>query len=112
MLQIHLTFILYPSLSWDLCTVNSPRPALASPRLAPVLLFSLLPSEFAAFTGRPAKFCALHFANGIWDANIAEVMPHPGTDPEVVETVLKFSKDINMVPFRIRKEQNGYLINR
>jgi len=79
--------------------------------LSRFLLSSLLPSEFAEFTGRPSKFCALHFANGIWDANIAEVMPHPGTDPEVVETVLKFSKDINMVPFSIKKEQNGYLIN-
>lgn len=38
-------------------------------------------------------------------------MPHPGTDPETVSTVLKFARDIQMVPFHIRKEQNGYLIN-
>ena len=73
---------------------------------------TLLPSEFAEYTGRPSKFCALHFANGIWDANIGEVMPHSGTDPKVVDTVLQFARDINMVPFKIMKEQNGYLINR
>ncbi len=72
---------------------------------------TLLPSSFAEVTGRPEKFCALHFANGIWDANIGEVMPHPGTDPAVTRTVLKFAKDIGMVPFLLKKEHNGYLIN-
>lgn len=72
---------------------------------------TLLPSQFAKDTGRPHQFCALHFANGIWDANIGEVMPHPGTSEETVRTVLSFAKEIGMVPFHVRKEQNGYLIN-
>lgn len=72
---------------------------------------TLLPSDFADVTGRPDRFCALHFANGIWDANIGEVMPHPGTDPAVVAKVLRFASDIGMVPFLLRKEHNGYLIN-
>lgn len=28
-----------------------------------------VPSFYAKETGRPEKFCALHFANGIWDSN-------------------------------------------
>jgi len=28
-----------------------------------------LPSHYAEETGRPGKFLALHFANGIWDAD-------------------------------------------
>lgn len=36
-----------------------------------------LPSEYAKETVRPEKFLALHFANGIWDANVGEVMGHP-----------------------------------
>ena len=72
---------------------------------------TLLPSQFAKDTGRPHHFCALHFANGIWDANIGEVMPHSGTSEETVRTVLRFAKEIGMVPFHVRKEQNGYLIN-
>ncbi len=72
---------------------------------------SLLPSLFAKYTGRPEKFLALHFANGIWDANIGEVMPHPGTDPKYVEIVRQFAKDIGMVPVVIKKEQPAYILN-
>ncbi|MGI9289695.1 MAG: 3-hydroxyacyl-CoA dehydrogenase [Gammaproteobacteria bacterium] len=72
---------------------------------------TLLPSQFANDTGRPEKFLALHFANGIWDANIGEVMGHEGTDSAVFETVVQFAKDIGMVPIPIHKEQNGYVIN-
>ena len=72
---------------------------------------SLLPGKFAQITGRPEKFLALHFANGIWTANIGEVMPHPGTDPKYVDIVAKFARDIGMVPVIIRKEQPGYILN-
>ena len=72
---------------------------------------SLLPSKFAEFTGRPEKFLALHFANGIWDANIGEVMPHAGTKPEYVDIVVQFAKDIGMVPVVIKKEQPAYILN-
>ena len=70
-----------------------------------------LPSDYAAFTGRPEKFLALHFANGIWDANVGEVMGHEGTDPEIFDRVLEFAKEIDMVPIPIKKEQNGYVLN-
>jgi len=70
-----------------------------------------LPSDYAAFTGRPEKFLALHFANGIWDANVGEVMGHEGTDPEIFDRVLEFAKEIGMVPIPIHKEQNGYILN-
>ena len=35
---------------------------------------TLLPSDVKDFTGRPAQFLALHFANNIWRSNTAEVM--------------------------------------
>jgi 3-hydroxybutyryl-CoA dehydrogenase len=72
---------------------------------------TLLPSEIAEGTGRPEKFLALHFANRIWVANVGEVMKHPGTAPEVFERVLKFAAEIGMVPIRIEKEHNGYVLN-
>jgi len=72
---------------------------------------TLLPSEIADGTGRPERFLALHFANRIWVANVGEVMRHPGTDPEVFERVLKFAAEIGMVPIRIEKEHNGYVLN-
>jgi len=72
---------------------------------------TLLPSQMADATGRPARFLALHFANEIWERNIGEVMGHPGTDPEIFELVVTFAKAIGMVPIRLDKEQSGYVIN-
>lgn len=70
-----------------------------------------LPSDYAQETGRPEKFLALHFANGIWDANVGEVMGHPGTDPKIFDRVVEFAREIGMVPIPIHKEQNGYVLN-
>ena len=70
-----------------------------------------LPSDYAYTTGRPEKFLALHFANGIWDANVGEVMGHPGTDKKVFDRVVEFAREIGMVPIPIYKEQNGYVLN-
>ncbi len=72
---------------------------------------TLLPSMLAPYTGRPEKFLALHFANPVWAANIGEVMGHPGTDPQVFDTVINFAKQIGLVPIPIHKEQPGYVLN-
>jgi 3-hydroxyacyl-CoA dehydrogenase len=72
---------------------------------------TLLPSQFAEFTGRPEKFLALHFANSIWKNNTAEIMVHPGTDEQYVEEVTAFSRAIGMIPFVLKKEQPGYILN-
>ena len=72
---------------------------------------TLLPSDFAEFTGRPEKFLALHFANMIWKNNTAEVMEHVGTDPQVAQDVLAFASAIGMVPLHVKKEQPGYILN-
>ncbi len=72
---------------------------------------TMLPSRFAEHTGRPAKYCALHFANTIWKNNTAEVMGHPGTDPAIYDQVVAFADEINMVPLKLHKEQPGYILN-
>ncbi|PZR19926.1 MAG: 3-hydroxyacyl-CoA dehydrogenase [Flavobacterium psychrophilum] len=72
---------------------------------------TLLPSQFSEFTGRPAKFIALHFANEIWKYNTAEIMGHSGTSSEVFDTLVAFAKSIGMVALPVYKEQPGYIIN-
>lgn len=72
---------------------------------------TMLPSTFAQYTGRPEKYCALHFANSIWKNNTAEVMGHPGTDPAIYAEVVKFAEAIGMVPLELHKEQPGYILN-
>ncbi|MBR0472479.1 MAG: 3-hydroxyacyl-CoA dehydrogenase [Methanosphaera sp.] len=72
---------------------------------------TLLPSTFAEYTGRPAKYLALHFANEIWKNNTAEVMGHPETEQKYYDEVVKFAEAINMVPLQLKKEQPGYILN-
>jgi 3-hydroxybutyryl-CoA dehydrogenase len=72
---------------------------------------TLLPSKFAAATGRPSQFLALHFANEIWKHNTAEIMGHSGTSPEVFNKVVAFAKSIGMITLPLHKEQPGYILN-
>lgn len=72
---------------------------------------TLLPSDLMAFTGRPDRFLALHFANHVWVHNTAEIMGTTETSPEVYRTVVEFAGDIGMVPIELKKEKAGYLLN-
>lgn len=72
---------------------------------------TLLPSMFAQATGRPKKFCALHFANTIWINNTAEIMGHSETSKETFDTIVDFAKAIGMVTLPLHKEQPGYILN-
>ena len=72
---------------------------------------SLLPSMYAEATGRPDRLAALHFHQPVWSANIVDVMPHPGTSPETIETLLGFSVRIGQIPIQLRKESPGYVFN-
>ncbi|WP_144513852.1 3-hydroxyacyl-CoA dehydrogenase [Bacillus sp. FJAT-22090] len=72
---------------------------------------TMVPSQFAEYTGRPAKFLALHFANEIWKNNTAEVMGHAGTDENIALQVIEFAKSIGMIPLHVKKEQPGYILN-
>jgi len=72
---------------------------------------SLVPSMFAAATGRPDRFAALHFHIPVWSSNVADVMPHPGTSAETTELLLAFALSIGQVPIRLRKENFGYVFN-
>jgi len=88
----------------------------ASRRAPPRTIFTtntstLAPSVLAGFVDRPQQFLALHFAIGVWDANIGEVMAHPGTDAAVFDEVLAFAREVGLVPIPIPVEQEGYLSN-
>ena len=72
---------------------------------------TLLPRDFADATGRPGKFCALHFANLIWKLNVVEVMAHPATERETLAAVARFAIELGMVPIAVAGEQNGYVLN-
>lgn len=72
---------------------------------------TLLARDFAVATGRPDKFCALHYANLIWIMNVIEIMAHPQTTRETLRQMTKFTIETGMVPIAVQKEQNGYVLN-
>lgn len=72
---------------------------------------TLLPSMFAEASGRPDRLVALHFHLPVWDANVADVMAHPGTDPQVVEAVVAFARRIGQIPIISGRENSGYVFN-
>jgi 3-hydroxybutyryl-CoA dehydrogenase len=72
---------------------------------------TMLASEIAGFTDRPASFLACHVARPIWARPMFEIMPHPGTDPALVEKVTAFARSVGLVPIRIAKEHPAYVSN-
>lgn len=70
----------------------------------------LVPSMFAQATGRPEKLVALHF-HDLRANNIADLMPHPRTSPEVVGLVQDFAKRIGQIVILLRRENSGYVFN-
>ena len=72
---------------------------------------TLLPSDFAAASGRPERFCAMHFANLIWHMNLCEIMGHSQTDEATLCIATKVAIEIGMVPIPVLKEQNAYVLN-
>lgn len=71
----------------------------------------LVPSQFAAATGRPDRLLALHFHLPVWINNLADVMPHAGTAPEVTSLVVAFARRIGQVPIELQHEYHGYVFN-
>ena len=71
----------------------------------------LLPSQFAEASGRGDRLLALHFHLPVWVNNLTDVMPHPGTAPEVTQLVVAFARRIGQVPIEMRREYNGYVFN-
>ncbi|MDO5852269.1 MAG: 3-hydroxyacyl-CoA dehydrogenase [Methanobacteriaceae archaeon] len=72
---------------------------------------TLLPSQFAEYTGRAEKYLALHFANTIWKNNTGEIMGHAGTDQKYYDMVVEFAEAIGMIPLKLKKEQPAYILN-
>jgi len=71
----------------------------------------LLPSLLAEKTGRPDKFAALHFHQHVWEANVADIMPHPGTSKATMELLRAFAESIGQIPIVLKKEHPAYVFN-
>ena len=72
---------------------------------------SLVPSQFAAASGRPQLFCAFHFHRPVWTSNVVDIMPHPATAAETVTLLHDFARRIDQIPIYIKREHPSYVFN-
>ncbi len=72
---------------------------------------TLLPSQLAKSTKRSERVIALHFHLPVWVSNVADVMPHNATAPEVTELVRELARRIGQVPIVLQREHHGYVFN-
>ena len=70
----------------------------------------LMPSWFAAETGRPNKFCAFHF-HDVFFANVVDIMPHAETEQWVIDLLMVLGRKLNQTPVVVKKESPGYIFN-
>jgi len=70
----------------------------------------LLPSWFAAETGRHGLFCAFHF-HDVFLANVVDIMPHAATESWVTDLLMEMGRKLNQTPVFVKKESNGYIFN-
>ena len=71
---------------------------------------SLLPSLYAAETGRPEHFCAFHF-HDVFYANVVDIMPNPKTESWMMPLLQDFGKSIQQTPVFVKKESPAYIFN-
>jgi len=71
---------------------------------------SLLPSLFANATGRPERFCALHF-HDVFYANVVDIMPNPKTEPWIINLLKEYGESIQQTPVIMKRESPGYIFN-
>ncbi len=72
---------------------------------------SLVPSQFADSCRYPGRLAAMHFHLPVAICKIVDLMPHPGTDPDVVPSLDAFTRRIDQVPIRYAREHHGYIFN-
>jgi len=70
----------------------------------------LLPSQLANHSGRPNKFCALHF-HDVFYSRVVDIMPHEKTNPELIPLLQDLARKLNQVPVVVKKESSGYIFN-
>lgn len=71
----------------------------------------LMPSTFAKQTGRPGQFAAFHFHQLVWESNVVDIMPHPGTSQATMKLLEAFAESIGQIPIVLKKEHPAYVFN-
>ena len=72
----------------------------------------IVSSEIAGATSRPSKVVNLHFFNPALVMKLVEVVQGPHVSDETAEIMMEFCKRIEKEPILIKKEVDGFVLNR
>jgi 3-hydroxybutyryl-CoA dehydrogenase len=72
----------------------------------------IVSSKIADATQRPDKVCNMHYFNPALVMKLVEVVQGPHTSDETVRKVMAVCKALDKVPIHLKKEVEGFLVNR
>ncbi|MFZ5631984.1 MAG: 3-hydroxyacyl-CoA dehydrogenase family protein [Bacillota bacterium] len=72
----------------------------------------IVSSKIVDVTRRPDKVCNMHYFNPALVMKLVEVVQGPHTSDETVEKVMAVCKALDKVPVHLKKEVEGFLVNR
>jgi len=72
----------------------------------------IVSSRIADATKRPSQVCNLHFFNPALVMKLVEVVQGPHVSDETAQCMMDFCLKIDKVPIHIRKEVDGFVLNR
>ncbi len=72
----------------------------------------IVSSRIADVTNRPSQVCNLHFFNPALIMKLVEVVQGPHVSDETAECMMDFCLKIDKVPILVKKEMDGFVLNR
>jgi 3-hydroxybutyryl-CoA dehydrogenase len=72
----------------------------------------IVSSRIADATKRPAQVCNLHFFNPALVMKLVEVVQGPHVSDETAKCMMDFCLKIDKIPIHIKKEVDGFVLNR
>ncbi|XP_015219717.1 lambda-crystallin homolog [Lepisosteus oculatus] len=72
----------------------------------------LQPSDVFSRVQRKSRCIVSHPVNPPYYVRLVELVPHPETDPSVMETTFALMREVGQAPVRLRREIDGFALNR
>lgn len=73
---------------------------------------SMSVTEIASCSGRPERFCGIHFFNPAQVMKLVEIINGALTEPSVIDEAKAFAEAIGKVAVHVRKDSPGFIVNR
>jgi 3-hydroxybutyryl-CoA dehydrogenase len=90
----------------ELCNICKPETIFASNTS------SISITQLAASSGRPDRFCGLHFFNPVPVMRLVEIISGLLTAQDTIDAVRNFAEGIEKTPVLVKKDRPGFIVNR